>query len=92
MVQRVTDRLGQGRSARDTAQLFGEPDMHGHDERPALFMAHALTFFGGLPTNAGLDRVQRGDPFHGFFGDRRFGGDEHVIELPSRMSLIWSSG
>jgi len=66
--------------------------MHGLDERPALFMAHALTFFGGLTTYARLDRVQRGDPLHGLFGDRRFGRDEHVVDLPSRVSLIWSSG
>src|ERR1700681_669426 len=37
VVQRVTDRLGQGGSTRDAAELFGEPDMHGLDERPALF-------------------------------------------------------
>src|SRR5580700_2415616 len=40
VVQRVTDRLGQGGSTRDAAELFGEPDMHGLNERPALFMAH----------------------------------------------------
>src|SRR6202035_2635642 len=71
---------------RDAAELFGEPDMHGLNERPALFMAHTLTFLGGLTANAGLDRVQRGDPPHGFFGDRRFGRDEHIVDLPSRMS------
>src|SRR6202035_4743587 len=71
---------------RDAAELFGEPDMHGLNERPALFMAHTLTFLGGLTANAGLDRVQRGDPLHGFFGDRRFGRDEHIVDLSSRMS------
>ena len=86
VVQRVTDCLGQGGSAWDTTELFVEPDMHGLDERPALFMAHALTFLGGLTADAGLVLVQLGDPLHGFFRDWRFGGDEHIVELPSRVS------
>src|ERR1700690_4067962 len=94
VVQRVTDCLGQGGSTWDTAELFVEPDMHGLDERPALLMAHALTFLSGLTANAGLDRVQFGDPLHGFFRDRRFGRDKHLVELPSRVgpteSELWS--
>src|SRR5271157_1705812 len=83
VVHRVTDRLGQGGSTRDTAQLSGEPDVHGLNQRPALLLAHALTVFGGLTANARFNRVQRGDPPQGFFGDRRFGRDEDIVELPS---------
>ena len=85
-MQRVTDRLGEGGGTWDAAELFGEPDMHGLDEWPAFMISHALTFLGGVIANAGLDRVQLGDPLHRFFRDRRFGRDEHIVELPSRMS------
>ena len=94
VIQRVTDRLGEGGSTRDAAELLVEPDIQGLDERPAFAISHALTFLGGVTENAGLDRVQLGDPLHGFFGDRRFGRDEHFVELPSRVgpteSELWS--
>src|ERR1700723_4112512 len=83
VVHCVTDCLGKGGSTRDTAELFGEPDMHGLNQRPAFLLAHALTFFGGLTANARFNRVERGDPLQGFFGDRRFGRDEDIVELPS---------
>jgi hypothetical protein len=44
--------------------------MHGLNQRPALLLAHALTVFGGLTANTRFNRVERGDPPQGFFGDR----------------------
>jgi hypothetical protein len=55
----------------DTAELSGQPDMHGLNQRPALLLAHALTLFGGLTANARFNRVERGDPSQGFQEDHQ---------------------
>jgi hypothetical protein len=91
VVHRVTDCLGEGGSTGDTAKLFGEPDMHGLNQRPALLLAYAPTFFGGLAADVGLNRIERGNPPQGFFGNRRLRGDEDIVEFPSRVPLACHS-
>ena len=91
MVQPVSDGFCKGGGTWNAAELFGEPDVHGLNQRPTLLMAHALTFAGGLAADSGLDRVELGDPAQGLLGNRRLRGGEHVVEFSSGVSLMPTS-
>jgi hypothetical protein len=86
VVQPVSDGFCKGGGTWNAAELFGEPDVHGLNQRPTLLMAHALTFAGGLAADSGLDRVELGDPAQGLLGNRRLRGGEHVVEFSSGVS------
>jgi len=86
MLQRITDRLSQCRSAGDAIELFIQPRMHGLDQRPAVLFTRDLTLFGGLSTQIGLDLVQRRDPPQRFLGQRRLCRHLNIVELSPCMS------
>ena len=78
MVERVTDRLRQCRTAGDPIELPGQPDLHGLDQRAAALLALRSAVLGGRAADLGLDRVERGDPLQRLFGETKRPGADFV--------------
>ena len=85
MVQGVAHCLGQCGAAGDTLQLFGQPDAHRLDQRPATLLTYRSAVLGMQATELGLDGVEFGNAPQGFRSQRRLGGDMDVVELAPDM-------
>ena len=70
VVQAVAEFLGDLGLAIDARQLLLEPRPERHDERLALLLAHPATRVGAQAPDRLLDRIEHGDPFERFVGDR----------------------
>src|SRR4051795_11528269 len=62
VAQRVADRLGQGRLARDPPQLGGEPAVEGLHDRLAALLPGRAPVLGGATADFRLDPVELADP------------------------------
>ncbi len=85
MIERVTDRLRQGRAAGQSAKQIGQPGVHGLDQGTALLLTLLPAVVGRLAADVGLDRIQRADPLQSFQGKRRLRCRKNVVELPPCM-------
>jgi hypothetical protein len=83
--QRVTERLGDGGSSRDTVELFGHPGVHRLDQGTALLLADPKTFLRRLATQIDFDRVKVRDATQRLFRQRCLRGGLNVEELPPRV-------
>ena len=70
MMQRVADRFGDRRLARDARELLLEPRFEFEHEGLALLLAHRAARVGAVPADRLLDRIERRDALQSFTGDR----------------------
>src|SRR5271166_1861353 len=85
VVQAVTDILGDWRLTGDTSELSLEPGLERRDQRLAPFLAHTAPLLGALAADCLLDRIERGDAFERFAGDRRIAAFDVVVEPAAQM-------
>ena len=85
MVEAVAEVLGDRRLGGDASKLPLEPDLERFDQRLALLPAHAAPLLGARAAERLLDRIERGDAFERFAGDRRIAALGVVVEPSPQM-------
>src|SRR5438309_11525005 len=84
-VERIADRLGDGRAAGHLCQGLLEPGLQRFGERLGLLLSHRPALVGALAADLGFDLVEFGDPLQGLGGDRRRRRFGKVEPLPAPM-------
>ena len=81
-LQRVPDRLGEARLARQAAELRLEPGPEGLDDGAGPGITRGAAGVGVLAADLRLDRVECSDALERLLGDRRRAGLGDLVELP----------